>query len=583
MTVTQFNELALSEELHRAIADMGFETPSPIQAQAIPFLLEGNDIIGQAQTGTGKTAAFGIPTVEKINASERKTQALILCPTRELALQVSQEIKKIAKYKSKLFAAAIYGGESITRQIKDLQRGVQIVIGTPGRVIDHITRGTLNLDHIQTIILDEADEMLNMGFKEDIEKILKQLPEERQTILFSATMPQPIMEIAKKHQKSPKIVKMAKTELTSQLIEQRHFSVKSHLKNELLTRLMDFYEWQSMLIFCNTKQKTAEIAEFLIQKGYAAEALHGDLAQNQRNIVMSKFRHGQVQILVATDVAARGIDVENVEAVINYDIPLDPEYYVHRIGRTGRAGRTGVSFTFISGKESFKLRDIEHYTKAPIPAGNIPSSRSILAKRKSQLEAKIEATLLEAQSEDFVFSPQLEAVTEILAALTEKGFDNQAIAQAVLHLHAGTSLQLDKRDIDFADDFRKNRRSEDTGRGRNDRYGSRPEGRSERGSSYGDRNTSRGSSRTTTRTTNNLRGDMARLFINVGKQDKVSKGDILGAIAGETGIKGREIGSIDVFDSYSFVEVPKAESEKIVRLMNKAKIKGNKVNLELAK
>jgi ATP-dependent RNA helicase DeaD len=581
MTITQFNELALSEELHRAIADMGFESPSPIQAQAIPLLLKGHDIIGQAQTGTGKTAAFGIPTVEKIDASERKTQALILCPTRELALQVSQEIKKIAKYRNKLFAAAIYGGESITRQIKDLQRGVQVVVGTPGRVIDHITRGTLNLDHIQTIVLDEADEMLNMGFKEDIEKILKQLPEERQTILFSATMPQPIMEIAKKHQKNPKIVKVVETELTSQLIEQHHFSVKSHLKNELLTRLMDFYEWQSMLIFCNTKQKTAEIAEFLIQKGYAAEALHGDLAQNQRNIVMSKFRQGQVQILVATDVAARGIDVENVEAVINYDIPLDPEYYVHRIGRTGRAGRTGVSFTFVSGKEFFKLRDIEHYTKVPIPAGNIPSPRAILAKRKSQLEAKIETTLLEAQNKDFGLSPQMEVVSEILASLTEKGFDNQAIAQAILQLHAGASLQVDKRDIDFADDFYKNRRTSESSRPHHDRYGSRFEGRSERGSSYGDRNASRGS-RTTTRT-NNLRSDMARLFINVGKQDKVSKGDILGAIAGETGIKGREIGSIDVFDSYSFVEVPKAESEKIVRLMSKAKIKGNKVNLELAK
>jgi ATP-dependent RNA helicase DeaD len=560
MKLESFNELTLSFETQQAITEMGFTVPSPIQAQAIPLLLENHDIIGQAQTGTGKTAAFGIPTVEKIDPADKNTQALILCPTRELAVQVAEEMKKLAKYKSKVFTTAIYGGESITKQISQLKRGIQIVIGTPGRVIDHITRGTLRLNNIKSIILDEADEMLNMGFKDDIEKILQFLPEERQTILFSATMPAPILEIAKKYQKEPKIVKVVNKELTNASIEQEYFSVKPFLKNELLTRLMDFHQWNSMLIFCNTKQRTAEIAEFLTQKGYDAEALHGDLAQNQRNVVMSKFRHGKAKILVATDVAARGIDVENVEAVINYDVPLDPEYYVHRIGRTGRAGKSGSSYTFISGREFMRLRDIENYTKVRIGLGTVPSIKTIVAKRYEQLEQRILQTAQEQQDTTTNF----DKITEQLLA---KGLSPEQIAKAALQLYIGNDLQIEDKDIEFAEEKGRTRDSRNT----------RETGKNPRGNGRFERHESRPTSKRRTDIS------MARLFINVGKQDRISKGDILGAISGETGINGRQIGVIDVYDKYSFVEVPQSESEKIMRLMNKAKIKGNKVSLEVAK
>ncbi|MDX5347904.1 MAG: DEAD/DEAH box helicase, partial [Hymenobacteraceae bacterium] len=377
MNKIRFEELPLSAEMQRAIADIGFEEASPIQTEAIPLLLEGRDIVGQAQTGTGKTAAFSIPTIEQIDPKSREVQALILCPTRELAIQVSEEIQKLIKYKRGIQVVPIYGGQSYDRQLKALKQGVQIVIGTPGRVMDHMERGTLRLDHVKKIILDEADEMLDMGFRDDIEHVLSQIPEDRQTIFFSATMSKPIMELTKKYQNNPQLVKVVHQQLTVSNIDQVYFEVRNNLKMDVLSRLIDMYNMKVVIVFCNTKRMVDELVSNLQARGYFADGLHGDLSQNQRNNVMQKFRNGTLEILVATDVAARGIDVENVEAVINYDLPQDEEAYVHRIGRTGRAGRAGKAFSFVGGRDIYKLKDIQRYTKAKILRQEVPSYEDV--------------------------------------------------------------------------------------------------------------------------------------------------------------------------------------------------------------
>jgi ATP-dependent RNA helicase DeaD len=384
---SSFLDFGLSEEIIKSIKDLGYLEPSPIQTQAIPLLLKGHDIIGQAQTGSGKTAAFGIPAIEKINTQSSYIQCLVLCPTRELAIQVNTVFKKLGKYKPNFKTAAIYGGESIEKQIKTLKNGVHSVIGTPGRILDHLERGTLNLNHVETVILDEADEMLNMGFIDDIKTILSKVPEKRQTVFFSATMPDEILELTKKFQKNPVHVKIAKKEVTVSSIEQKYYYVKSELKKELLCRILDYYDLQRVLVFCNTKRMVDDLVEFLQSKGYSAEGLHGDMRQGQRNLVMNKFRQGILKILIATDVAARGIDVENVEAVFNYDLPLDVENYVHRIGRTGRAGRSGLSFSFVSKNEKRRLKEIENYTKASIEHCQPPTVDELVeSKRKRILE-----------------------------------------------------------------------------------------------------------------------------------------------------------------------------------------------------
>ena len=355
MNITKFEDLPISDEIKRAIADMGFEEPSPIQAQSIPVILSGRDVIGQAQTGTGKTAAFSIPVLETIDPENKSLQAIILCPTRELAIQVSKEIKKLSKYMHGIKSLPVYGGQPIDRQIKSLKGGVQIVIGTPGRVIDHINRKTLKLDNVKMLILDEADEMLDMGFREDIETILNKTPENRQTTFFSATMPKGILDLTRKYQNDPEHVKIVRKEITVSNISQYYIETRNANKLEVLCRLIDVYNPKLSVVFTNTKRGADELVSDLQARGYFADALHGDLKQTQRDIVMDKFRQGTIDILVATDVAARGIDVDDVEAVFNYDLPQDEEYYVHRIGRTGRAGRTGVSFSFVFGKDILKL------------------------------------------------------------------------------------------------------------------------------------------------------------------------------------------------------------------------------------
>ena len=373
METVKFEELQLDDRILRAVTDMGFEEASPIQAKAIPVELEGCDIIGQAQTGTGKTAAFGIPLLQKIDPKKKKLQAIALCPTRELAIQVADEIRNLAKYMHGIKILPIYGGQDIVRQIRGLKDGTQIIIGTPGRVMDHMRRKTVKFDQVHTVVLDEADEMLNMGFLEDMETILSQLPEERQTVMFSATMPAAIQKIAENFQKDPQIVKVVKKELTVPKVTQYYYEVKPKTKVEVMCRLLDMYAPKLSVAFCNTKKQVDELVTELQGRGYFAEGLHGDLKQVQRDRVMNSFRNGRTEILVATDVAARGIDVDDVEAVFNYDIPQDDEYYVHRIGRTGRAGREGIAFNFVVGREVYKLRDIQRYCKTKIIPQAIPS------------------------------------------------------------------------------------------------------------------------------------------------------------------------------------------------------------------
>jgi len=377
MEKLRFKDLDISSEIQRAVEDMGFEEATPIQSLAIPHVLEGKDVTGQAQTGTGKTAAFGIPILEMVDPSERDLQAVILCPTRELAIQVAEELKKLSKYMKRVSVLPVYGGQPIDRQIKALRKGVQIIIGTPGRVMDHMRRGTLEMGKVKILVIDEADEMLDMGFREDIEFVLDYIPDERQILLFSATMSPDILYITRRYQDDPEFLKVVPKELTVPETKQIYFEVKEKMKLDVLSRLLDINDFKLSLVFCNTKRRVDKLVSHLQIRGYAADGLHGDMSQRQRDNVMSKFRSGNIEILVATDVAARGIDVENVEAVFNYDVPNDDEYYVHRIGRTGRAGKTGVAYTFVSGKEVYQLRDIMRYTKTKIEQQKIPSIRDV--------------------------------------------------------------------------------------------------------------------------------------------------------------------------------------------------------------
>lgn len=377
-------ETLLDSRILRAIREMGFTTMTPIQKQAIPSLLEGRDIIGQAQTGTGKTAAFGIPLIQKVDPSVRELQAIILCPTRELAIQATEELRKLAKYMHSIKILPVYGGQEIFRQISAL-KGVQIIVGTPGRVMDHMRRHTIRLEHVKMAVLDEADEMLNMGFREDMEQILGAIPGKHQTALFSATMPKPILEITGQFQKDAVMIKVAAKELTIPLVSQYYYCVRNQDKDAACIRLLEFYQPRLCLIFCNTKKKVDELTEVLKQHDYQAEGLHGDMVQTQRDVAMGRFRNGSTNILIATDVAARGIDVDDVEAVINYDIPQDMEYYVHRIGRTGRAGRTGNSFTLINARELHRIREIERFCNTVIEERHVPGASKVMKVKAMKL------------------------------------------------------------------------------------------------------------------------------------------------------------------------------------------------------
>src|SRR5438445_1948124 len=393
MTKKLFSELGLSHELLKAIDKLGFEQASPMQAGAIPVLMQGKDVVGQSQTGSGKTVAFAAPAIEKVNVLERKTQVLILCPTRELAVQVSEEVHKLALFKRGLHTLPVYGGQSYDRQLFGLRQGAHIVIGTPGRVMDHMRRGTLRLDAVKMAVLDEVDVMLNMGFREDIELILQATPKERQTVFFSATIPRPIQQLIELYARNPQNIRLEQKALTVPTVEQIYYEVDRRYKIELLTRLIDIHDFKLGIVFCNTKRMVDELVEHLNAQGYSADRLHGEMTQAMRDRVMNKFRKSGLEFLVATDVAARGIDVENIEVVFNYDLPYDGEDYVHRIGRTGRQGRSGRAISFASGREVFQIRNIERYTNMRIHRAQAPSVNEVEEARANAMLDKVRATL----------------------------------------------------------------------------------------------------------------------------------------------------------------------------------------------
>ncbi len=522
METIRFEELGLDPRILRGIEEMGFEEASPIQAQAIPVVMEGKDVIGQAQTGTGKTAAFGIPILQRVDPHLKKTQVLILSPTRELAIQVADEIRKLAKFMHGIKVLPVYGGQDITKQIRSLKGGTQIIVGTPGRIMDHLRRKTIRCDYVSAIVLDEADEMLNMGFREDIETVLSYLPEERQTVLFSATMPKPILDITKKYQHDAVHIKVVKKELTVSNIDQYYFDVRRTHKIDALTRLLDYYNPKLSVVFCNTKKMVDELASELTGRGYFAEALHGDMKQQQRDRVMNNFRKGKTEILIATDVAARGIDVDDVEVVFNYDLPQDDEYYVHRIGRTGRAGRVGKAFSFVKGKEVYKLKDIQRYCKTKILASKLPSEEDVNRIKCDKVMDEITRMI---ESEDL--SSMIDIIEE---QVNHSDYTAMDIAAAFLMKELGL---LSDGAEDEEEDF-------------------------------GDTGAEEG---------------MVRLFINIGKKQKVKPGDILGAIAGESGMPGKLVGAIDMYDKYTFVEVPSEYGREVLNAMKHAKIKGKSISM----
>ena len=560
MDIVKFEELQLDDRIIRAITEMGFEEASPIQAQAIPVVLEGRDIIGQAQTGTGKTAAFGLPLLQRVDPKVKKLQAIVLLPTRELAIQVAEELRRFAKFMHGIKVLPIYGGQDIVRQIRALKDGTQIVVGTPGRVMDHMRRKTVKTDHVHTVVLDEADEMLNMGFLEDMETILSQLPAERQTLMFSATMPPAIAEIARKFQTDPVTVRVIKKELTVPKVTQYYYEVKPKNKVEVMCRLLDLYDPKLSIAFCNTKRQVDELVQALQGRGYFADGLHGDLKQVQRDRVMESFRNGRTDILIATDVAARGIDVGNVEAVFNYDIPQDDEYYVHRIGRTGRAGREGKAFSLVVGREVYKLRDIQRYCKTKIIPQAIPSLNDITEIKAEKILDQVQETLND--------SDLTKMVNILEKKLIEEDYTSLDLAAALLKMAMGDDNEdiidsyMPARSLDDLDSY---------GRGRG-----RDRGRGGRGGRKG------ATDRAAIDYVTGGGEHMARLFINIGKSQRVTPGDILGAVAGESCIPGRLVGSIDMYDGYTFVDVPAQYAEDVLKAMSHAKIRGKNVHVEKA-
>jgi ATP-dependent RNA helicase DeaD len=515
-----FDALGLSGETLKALAEIGFEEPTPIQIQAIPPMLAGRDMMAQAQTGTGKTAAFGLPIVERLSGQTRGPEALILAPTRELAVQVAEAVHRFGKYRDTR-VVAVYGGQPIERQLRALSRPVDVVVGTPGRLMDHMRRETLKLDNVRYVILDEADEMLDMGFVEDIETILSALPPERQTALFSATLPKRITDLATRYLNDPVTIRIEPEQVSVPQITQTYYEVVQRAKLEALTRILDLAEPTSAMIFCRTKIETDEVTQALQGRGYAAEAIHGDLSQMMRDRVMNRFRAGTATLLVATDVAARGLDVEHVSHVINYSLPGDPESYVHRIGRTGRAGRTGEAISLVTPRERRLLRWIERAVGQRMEPRRVPTASDVAQAQRERLAATI-GEIIEMQELEHPMS-----LVDELAAY----YDPSQIAAAAISLLI--EPEPEEPDIPVT------------------AFGA------ERG--------------------------MLRLFLNIGSKDGLRPSDVVGAIANEAQIPGKSIGVIEIKDTYSFVEIPDHLAEKVVNAIQGSRIRNREVRVEIAR
>lgn len=515
---TGFQDFGVTDDVLQGINDVGYEEPTPIQREAIPVLLAGGDLLAQSQTGTGKTAAYAIPLLTKVEPRDRAVQALVLVPTRELAVQVASTVHKLGKHRN-VADLPIYGGQPIDRQLRALSRGVQVVVGTPGRIMDHMRRGTLNLSQVRMVVLDEADQMLDMGFIDDIEVILDEVPPNRQISLFSATVPPRIRSLSRRYMHDPASISITKERLTVPEVEQRYVETVRHGKLDALTRILDMEQPESALVFVRTKRETDELGESLSGRGYAAEVIHGDLNQSQRERAINAFKEGRIDVLVATDVAARGLDIPNVSHVINYDIPEDPESYVHRIGRTARAGRPGIAITFVTPRERALLKTIERLIRVNLIRMRVPTLADIAERRAQAFRDSLRETLAGNHLEPYL----------VMVEQLGDEFDVAQIAAAAIKM-----ALAEPNDAAESDDGR------------------------------------------------SIEDGMERLFVRAGRRDGVSAKDFVGAIANEAGIAGREIGAIDVYDKFSFVEVPKSQARTVVDALTRSGVRGKRVSVDIA-
>ncbi|MBP7223029.1 MAG: DEAD/DEAH box helicase [Sedimentibacter sp.] len=526
----KIENVVLNDSIQRALDDMGFEESTQIQQDTIPLIMEGKDIVGQSNTGTGKTAAYAIPILEKIDKELKMPQALVLLPTRELAVQVANEVRKIGKYMDGIKTVTVYGGADIKDQINKLKAGAQIIAGTPGRIIDLIERHVIKLGEIKITVLDEADEMLKMGFREDIELILGKIDHPVQSLLFSATIPDDIKKIINKFLHSPVSVKVLREGITAKEVKQSYFLVKHSDKVEALARLIDTYTPKLTLVFCNTKRGVDELYDQLVDKGYNCDKIHGDIKQSQRLDTLNKFNNGLIEILIATDVAARGLDIKEVELVINYEVPSKEDYYVHRIGRTGRAGKEGASFTLASAKELRKIEDIEKYTKKSIRKRTIPTVDKVNEVKQDKFIRGIVSV---------IESGDLGENRELAGELMDKGYDAETVIAAMIKKLVKFDLSEERDLNDVLPERRK-----------------RGEVKLE---------------------------NTERFHVNLGKKQGIRPGDILGAVAGECDIPGYDIGEIEVLDNFSFFTASKDHKHRILDRMNRSQIKGMDVAVELSK
>ncbi|MBT4530320.1 MAG: DEAD/DEAH box helicase [Phycisphaerae bacterium] len=562
-----FDAFGLDQALLQTVSELGYESPSPIQAESIPPLLEGRDILGQAQTGSGKTAAFALPLLSNLNLKQRSPQILVLAPTRELAIQVSEAFQKYAGKLKGFHVVPIYGGQDYRVQFRALDRGVHVVVGTPGRVMDHMRKGSLNLDNLQCLVLDEADEMLRMGFIDDVEWVLEQIPTEHQTALFSATMPKQIAKIAKQYLNDPALIKIQDKSATVDTVRQRYWMVSGMHKLDALTRILEVEDTDGILVFARTKIMTTQLADRLEARGFAAQALNGDMPQNLREVTVNKLKSGKLDILIATDVAARGLDVPRISHVINYDVPYDTETYVHRIGRTARAGREGDAILFISPREKRMLRSIEKATRQKIERMDLPSHSMVNEVRVERFKQKITDTL--ANGEDKAFFAEIVESYSI-----EHDVPPVEIAVALASMAQGDSpliLDKDQARLEFND-----------GGGDRDKRGRRD--RKERGDRVdrGDRRERR-DKKDRKKKSDPITQGMERFHISVGKAHGVKPASIVQAISDVAGLSDKDIGRIELHDQFSFIELPFGMPKEVFNDLKKTKVSGEKLAISIVK
>jgi len=537
--MNKFTDLKVDPLIKKGISKKQYEEMTEVQESVIPLAIEGHDIIAQAPTGTGKTMSFAIPILEMIDSSSDKVQAIILAPTRELAIQTTEEFQEVGYFQKNIRITSVYGGEYIERQIRSLKERPQIVVATPGRLMDHMRRRTIKLNDVKIVVLDEADEMLNMGFREDIDTILADVTSNHQTMLFSATISKGIEEIARLYLKDPKVVRISKNELTVSLVEQKYILVEEKDKIEVMSRIIDINDYKLVMVFCNTKKAVDEAASKLLQRGFKVEALHGDMKQMQRDRVMNRFREGQINVLVASDVAARGLDVDDVDVVFNYDVPTDEEYYVHRIGRTGRAKRTGLAISLVTKKEKYRLKSIMLYSKALISLMAVPTLDKVM---KVRIKRILNKAIQNVNNSEKITKYQ-KLINQTILSLEEEGFSKEGLINGLI-LSELDNLQNDYEITEIYEEDIFKSKTKDRKRKMN---------------------------------------DTVRMFITLGKKDKLKIYNITELLVSKTNLKNKDIDKVDMYDNFSFFEVPIKHSEEVLRAFNKISIDGRRVNVEVAK